>query len=256
MTGRVGVFLLICFLICDLSAFSQEDAPIPPRRTRAAKVGALGGFTPGWLFLDVAPINDILIRSGGTALGEKGVMLYGGAGSAYIMLVPNLRVGGMGMGGALKSVRLDQAGVRREAELNVGFGGVTFEYVIPIVERLDVTLGTMLGGGGVDIVLRQNVGGSKTWNGEWGQFGNGNYQLGGQITDIKRTLSGSFFIWIPSVNVEYSLLGWLGVRVGASYVGMSAPSWKLDDDHQLFGVPSNVHGKGLMVNAGLMVGTF
>jgi hypothetical protein len=168
------------------------------------------------------------------------------------MFLPNLRVGGMGMGGSIKSTSLDGFGVRRDAELGVSFGGVTFEYVIPVVERLDVAVGAMLGGGGIGITLRQDVGANKTWGQEWGNFG----RVGGTITSITRKLDGSYFVWVPSVSVEYALLGWFGARIGVSYVGMSAPSWKLDNNYELLGVPSNVNGKGFMINAGLFLGTF
>ncbi len=251
--------LLLLFLVIPWTfvfAQQEEEPPIPPKRSKAAKIGAFGGFTPSWLFVDVKPINDVLVPAGGAAFKDDGVFLWGGGGAAYIMLVPNLRVGGVGMSGTIKSTRLDPFGVRRDAELHVGFGGVTVEYTVPIVERLDVSFGTMIGGGGIDIVLRQDNGGNKSWGQEWTNYGSGSYQTLGQINNIKRTLSGSYFVWVPSVNVEYAILAWVGVRVGASYVGMSAPSWKLDDNNELLGVPSAVSGKGFMINAGLFVGTF
>ena len=160
------------------------------------------------------------------------------------------------MSGSIKSTALDAARVRRDAELSVGFGGVTLEYVVPVVERLDVSVGTMLGAGGIDIVLRQDAGGAKTWGDEWRQFETGNYSTASQVNHIKQTLSGAFFVWVPSINIEYALLGWVGVRLGASYVGMSAPSWTIDDNYELLGVPSKVNGQGFMINAGLFVGTF
>ena len=248
--------LVVCLTSTFAVAQQEEEPPIPPKRSKAAKVGAFGGFTPGWLFVDVKPINEFLQPAKGAALKDNGVFLWGGGGAAYIMLVPNLRVGGAGMSGAIKSTSLDASGIRRDAELNVGFGGVTFEYVVPIVERLDVAFGTMIGGGGIDITLRQDVGGSKTWGQEWNNFGSGNYQVLGQVNNVKRTMSGAFFVWMPSVNVEYAILGWVGVRLGASYVGMASPSWTIDDNNELLGVPSKVTGKGFMVNAGVFVGTF
>lgn len=234
----------------------EEIPPMPPKRSKAAKVGAFGGFTPGWLFADVAPVNEVLRNSGGAALNDDGIFLFGGGGSAYIMFVPNLRVGGVGMGGSIRSTALDAFGVRRDAELTVGFGGVTIEYVIPVVERLDIAFGGMVGGGGMELTLRQDIGGNKTWQQEWGNFGSGNYQNGGQIANVSRKLDGSFFVWVPTVSVEYAILGWVGFRVGAGYVGMSAPSWKLDGKHDLLGVPSKVNGKGFMVHGGLFIGTF
>jgi len=253
-------YLIVLFLLAlpEWSALAQDDVtvPIPPKRTRAAKVGAFGGFTPGWLFVDVKPINAVLQSNGGAPLKDSGVFMAGGAGAAYIMFVPNLRVGGLGMGGSISSTSLDAAGIRRDAELSVGFGGVTVEYVIPVVERLDVAVGTMLGGGGIDLTLRRDTGGNNTWLQEWGAFYSGNYENTAQIPNVTRRMSGSFFVYIPSVSVEYAIVGWLGARLGASYVGMASPSWELDDKYELLGVPSDVSGRGFMINAGLFLGTF
>lgn len=246
------LLLMIISISCIVStAFPQEEGPIPPKRTRSVKVGAFGGFTPGWLFLDVKPINEFLEPAKGAGLKDDGVLLAGGAGAAYIMIVPNLRVGGMGMGGSIKSTSLDAFGVRRDAELSVSFGGVTFEYVIPVVERLDLSVGTMIGGGGIDLILRQDQGGASTWVQQWNFFGST-----GSVTNTTRKLGGSFLVWIPSVSLEYAALGWVGVRIGASYVGMSAPTWTIDDNYELLGAPSKVSGKGFMLNAGLFIGTF
>jgi len=235
-----------------------QDYPIPPKRTKASKVGFFAGFMPGWLFVDVDAINQYLVPAGGAPLKDNGVFLFGGGGAVYIGVVNNFRLGGMGMGGSISSRKVDAAGVRRDADLFVGFGGLTFEYVIPVGTRLDIAAGAMLGGGGIDIVLRQDAGRNLTWNDEWINFGSGNYNdpLTGEITNITRKMTGSYFVWIPSVNVEYAVLGWFAIRVGASYVGMSAPSWSLDDEYDLIGVPKDVSGSGFMFNAGLFVGTF
>jgi len=63
-------------------------------------------------------------------------------------------------------------------------------------------------------------------------------------------------VWIPSVNLEYAFLGWGAVRAGVSYVGMSFPSWELDGEYDLIGVPEDVNGSGFQVNLGILVGTF
>ncbi len=255
---RKLLFLTLLLAVAPSAVLAQDEpvAPIPPKRTRAAKIGAFGGFTPGVLFLDVKPINAFLQNAAGAPLKDNGVFLTGGAGAAYIMLVPNLRVGGLGMSGSIRSTSLSSGGLRRDAKLTAGFGGVTVEYVVPVVERLDVAVGGMLGWGGIDLELRQDAGGARTWQDEWDAFKSGGLVPSGQIPNITRTLSGSYFVYIPSVNVEYAILGWLGARIGASYVGMAAPSWQLDNRYDLLGVPDNVTGKGLMVNAGFFVGTF
>ncbi len=251
MKGFVQYLLLLTMFVS--LGFAQQE-PIPPRRAKAPKFGFFGGFTPGWLFVDVKPINEFLVPANGAPLKDNGVIMYGGGGSAYIMFIPNLRIGGLGISGSLKSTSVDGSGVRRDAELSVGFGGVTIEYVVRVVERLDVAVGVMLGGGGIGLTLREDVGGNKTWDQEWSDFGTGMY--GNPIRNISRDLSGSYFVWVPSVSVEYPIVGWLAARLGFSYVGMSSPSWKLDDEYDLIGVPGDVNGEGFMINAGLFVGVF
>jgi hypothetical protein len=248
---RLAALGLLLGVLISLGIAQEE--PIPPKRSRTVKVGLFGGFTPGWLFVDVKPINSFLAAGKGAPLKEDGVFMTGGAGAAYIMLLPNVRVGGIGMTGSIKSTSIDINAIRRDAEMRVGFGGITVEYVLPVTERFDIAFGGMLGWGGIDLTLRQSNGGSNTWTGEQQLFGLWNAGTPGNLT---RTLSGSFFIWSPTVHVEYSLLGWLGVRLGASYVGMVFPSWRVDGNYDLLGVPSDVSGRGFMVQAGLFVGTF
>lgn len=245
----------VLFTLCLISALATvglaQEEPIPPKRTKAAKIGGLFGYTPGWLFVDTKPINGFIVPAKGAALKESGLYLNGIGGSAYIIFVPNIRVGGLGMSGRSTSTSLDGFGVRRDVEMEVSFAGVTVEYVHQIMERFDVAVGTMIGGGDLSLTLRQDNGGSLTWNGEWSNFGNPPV-----LTNLTRKLSGGFFTIVPSINFEYAILGWVGVRLGASYVAMMAPSWKVDDTYELLGVPSSIKGNGFMINAGLFVGTF
>ena len=245
--------LVLLFAVTASFTLAQEEPIPPPRRATAPKVGLFGGFTPAWLKVNVAPVNEFLLGAKGGALEDNGMMMYGGAGAIYIMVVKNLRVGGVGMGGAKSSTAIDAAGVRRDAEMSVSFGGLTLEYVFPIVPRFDVAVGTMIGGGGTTLTLRQNTGGNATWADEQRLFGT--WPWSGQ-TNSTRRLEGSFFTLVPSVNVEYAILGYLGVRLGASYVLMFAPSWEVDGKHELAGVPSGVKGNGFMINAGILFGTF
>jgi hypothetical protein len=128
---------------------------------------------------------------------------------------------------------------------------VTIEYVIPLAERFDFAAGTLLGGGGLDLTVRRSTSGTSTWSGEQGN-------LAGTVTSQNSTsqYNGAFFVAVPSVNFEYAITGWIGVRLGASYVTMFAPTWKKDNEFDLVGVPSSVKGSGFMINAGLFVGTF
>jgi hypothetical protein len=251
---KTRLLTLGLLLLFAIPLVAQEE-PIPPKRSKMAKVGLFGGVMPGYLFADIKPINDYLKGAGAATLGDNGMFMYGGGGAIYIMVLPNVRIGGMGMSGSLSSSQMDGV-YRKDAKVSIGFGGLTVDYVIPLAPRLDLALGTMIGGGGMDLTLNLDAGGNKTWLQEWSDFGTGVYGTPGQVNNIERQLSGSFFIMIPSANLEYALMGWLGVRLGVSYVAMMAPSWSLDSTHDLVGVPSGINGKGFMINAGLFLGTY
>lgn len=251
---RIAAVVLVASIVAASAGFGQEEPIPPPRRTKAPKVGLFVGYTPGWLWVDVKDVNQFLSGTGAAPLSESGIWMNGGAGAIYILVVPNLRVGGMGMGGSISSSAVDiLTGVRRDVDMSVGVGGVTVEYVVTLMPRLDVAFGTMVGWGGIDLTLRTDKGGPSTWSGEKDWFAN---WPGNTNTNMTRTLTGSFFTLVPAVNIEYAVLGWFALRVGASYVAMMAPSWQVDGKYDLVGVPAGVKGNGFMVNAGLLLGTF
>lgn len=246
------LMVLTLVALIGSTVFGQEE-PIPPKRTRMGKVGLFGGVMPSWLAMDMKPINEFILGAKGAQLSENGVLLLGGGGAVYIMVLPNVRIGGVGTSGWLKSTSLDAGGTRRDAKMTVGWGGVTIEYVVPIVERLDLAAGIMLGAGGIDLTMRINNGGNNTWTSEQKYFSDG---FSGTTNTVTRSYSGAFFIWSPTVNLEYTALGWLAFRGGVSYVGMSFPSWQVDGNYELLGVPSGVNGRGFMVQAGILLGVF
>lgn len=242
-------------LAAAASLIAQVDdkyEPIPPPKSTPGKIGGGIGYTPGWLFMDVDALNATIVAAGGTPFDGGTMMLNGGQGYAYILLVQNLRVGGVGMTGTRTTSRIEQStNTRRDVELSVGYGGVTVEYTVPLVPRLDFTVGTVLGGGGMSITLRRDQGGAKVWDDLWDEFGSS-----ANPVEFSRKLEGSFFTWQPSVSLEFALMRWLGVRAGVGYLGMSGGSWKLDGAYDLAGVPDDISANGWMVNAGIYLGTF
>ena len=159
----------------------------------------------------------------------------------------------MGVGGTRKAKALDPVtNTRRDIEYHIGYGGVTIEYAIPIKPRLDVAVGVMIGGGGVDLKMTRNVNDTKVWNDLLNEYGDPNQTA----SEYSRKLTGSFFIYEPQVNVEYALTRWIGLRVGVSYLGMAGSSWQMDDLYDVTGVPGDIKGQGFMINTGLFIGTF
>jgi hypothetical protein len=247
--------LIFLFAIPLISQEDEESVPTPPRRSVPAKIGGAGGFTQNLLFLDLNPINNFLKMSGAATFDKTPMLLLGGQGYGYIMLVQNLRIGGLGASGVLKTAAIDTGidpNIRRDVELSVGFGGMTIEYVLPVFPRLDVSAGIMLGAGSTSIRIWRNQNPNKIWDNIWNEYG----AYANASFDYNHTLTGSFFVYQPQLNIEYAVLRWVGIRVGVAYNGMSAPEWKFDDKYDLIGVPSNISGKGLMINGGIYLGTF
>ena len=243
------IFLLTMLCIVPMMAQEEEEPMPPPRKHNAPKVGGAGGFTPVFLFWDANAFNDQLPPTA-AKFDKTPMVLLGGSGYAYIMLMDNLRIGGMGLSGTAKSSSLIGS-VRRDVDLTIGFGGVTIEYAVQVLDRLDIVPGIMLGGGGMDITMTRDDGTFKSWGNVWNEF-----DLNTATQNVSRKLQGSFFVYQPSVYVEFALLRWIGLRAGVSYVGMTAPSWKIDRDQDLSGVPSAVRGQGWSISTGVFLGTF
>jgi hypothetical protein len=247
------IFLMMVIpLFTSVSQEDEEDIPVPPRHRIQMKIGGAGGFTQNILFLDLAPLNSFLTKSQAASLGEDPILLLGGQGYGYIMLIPNLRIGGLGAGGSIDSKRIDTLGVIRDVNLSVTYGGVSIDYVIPIVPRLDVTLGLMLGSGGMTVTMTRDHGTAKVWDDIWDDYG----IVSPASDEFTRRLAGSFFVYQPSLQVEYALLRWIGVRLGVGYYGVAGGDWRMDDKYEILNVPSSISGKGWMLNTGIFVGTF
>lgn len=252
MKLSVLIYFLFVFVYSALLFAQEQDEEIfPPQRSADAKLGGAGGFTTSLLFFDVGPINEILRKANAAELKSGRLLLMGGQGYGYIMFIENFRVGGMGMTGTLETKLPSGTTTSRDVELTIGYGGVTLDYVVQLVSRLDLALGVLLGGGGLDFKITRDYGRNKHWDSLWTEYGTND-----PVSEYSRKISGSFFIYKPSINLEYTVLRWFGIRVGVSYLGMTAGKWELDDKYDIFNVPSSIHSKGWMFNGGVFLGTF
>jgi len=255
MTRRAwsSLFCILFMLFSRASGQVEEEyTPIPPAKPSTGKIGGGGGYTPAWLFMDLDKLNETIVAAGGTPFDGGRMMLNGGQGYAYLLLVQNLRIGGVGMSGSRTTSRIETStNTRRDVELGVGYGGVTLEYALSVVPRLDLTFGTVIGGGSMSLTIRRDAGTAKEWGDLWGEFGSPQ-----PAPEFTRKMEGSFFVVQPSVTLEFALLRWLGVRAGVGYLGMAGGSWKLDNEYDLAGVPDGIGGSGWMINTGIYLGTF
>ncbi len=254
MNRILTVFGLFCFV--SLSAIAQQDQDSSTDFSQfnrpKAKVGGAGGFTPAWGLFNLDAINTTLKAAGMPVLTNQPMYLAGGEGYGYIMFLKNVRVGGSGVTGTLTSTSYDPAtNTEKNVDYNVSYGGFLIDYVVPIEDRLDFSVGVTIGGGGIDITMSSDNGTYKQWNALWSEFGNND-----STTSVTRHMNGSFFTLQPHVNIEYTILRWFQLRVGVSYPYMSGATWKLEGNQTIFGVPGNLKTEGPVINAGIMFGFF
>jgi hypothetical protein len=243
MKKIIPVIIISLFITTGL--FAQEsgyfDAPF----------GGGGGFTPGFMFPNVDPLNNIL-PSDFPKLSNKMIFTTGGSGFIYIGLIKFLRIGGGGFGGSTSEMAqspLDN--YKREIRYSIGGGGLTVEYTLPFVRIFGISIGTMIGGGSIQAEIYKNHG-TFSWNDLTGEFGNTSVQS----DNISRTISGTYWLISPMLNIDIPIYRFVAVRIGAGYQFSLGESWTIENDQQLNDVPSDFNGKSFFIQTGIFLGFF
>lgn len=151
-------------------------------------IGGWGGFGFGY-FLPVLHGFDGLTKDRGLDADQPVIDTWYGRG---FVTWQGFRFGGMGGGGSYHISDVVM-GDDRSANINVGYGGVTFDYLVPLGnEHIGITLGGAMGGGGTWLSARgADLGGDEYW-GEWTGF----RFIGPQ--------AGISILTIPWVRIEFT----------------------------------------------------
>jgi hypothetical protein len=236
------ILILVIILSCYL--FSQDkkyfDAPF----------GGGGGYTPGWIFVDLDELNTQVLNFGSGKLSKNGFYTSGGAGFVYIGFIPNLRIGGMGFGGITSESALKD-GYEREAIYKLNGGGFTIEYTLPFIKNIAVSIGSVIGGGSIQIELYKNTG-NFDWQSLWAEVSNSALSS----RNISRKLSNNFFIFSPTLNIDIPFYRFISFRLGGGYQLAVGKTWKVENDKQLSNVPSKLNGNSFFIQSGLFFGFF
>jgi hypothetical protein len=248
---KYGLSLLLFLLLLSSSLTAQEedddDDYRPSRRDRSGGIiGGGGGIIPTWSFLNLSKLNGALQEKGLPQCSEDGMFMFGGQGYAYLVFIPNLRIGGLGYGGALET-RRDMDGRYQSSRLDVSAGGVTLEYVIPF-GRLHFALGGLIGGGSYTLTLTESDNVSKSWGSLFPSSP-------ASASDSRHELVNSFFAFQPTFTIEYELHPFIVAGVSAGYFGTAGDEWKLDDNFTMTNMPA-FDMSGIFVRAGLTFGLF
>ncbi|MCU7495868.1 MAG: hypothetical protein HF314_05305 [Ignavibacteria bacterium] len=234
--------VLILFLLSTAQIHAQDETAWD------AKFAAGGGFTPAWFVPDLSMINQKVESFGVGKFSTSGFFATGGTGFISIAIIKNIRLGGMGLGGSMKNSSLVN-GKRREAVYSLGMGGVTAEYTMPFIKNIAVSAGVILGGGGNSLELYENQG-PESWDDAWKDV------TSAQGQTKHRTISNSYFLLAPTLNVEIPVYRFFAIRLGAGYNFALGNNWKVDNDQELTNVPKELNSNSLFIQAGIFIGFF
>lgn len=241
---KISLGIIIVIFVTSV-LFAQEskyfDAPF----------GGGGGFTPGFIFPNLKPLNSVL-PTDFPRLTNKALFTTGGTGFIYIGIVKFLRVGGGGFGGSTSEmVQSSTDNYRREVRYSMGGGGFTVEYTLPFIRNFGISVGTMIGGGSIRAEIYKNKG-EFTWNDLTGVFDNSS----AQSDAVSRTISGSYWLISPMLNVDIPIYRFVSIRVGGGYQLSLGESWTIENDQELKDVPSDFNGNSFFIQTGIFLGFF
>jgi hypothetical protein len=208
-----------------------------------APFGGGGGFVGGWSMPNVDPINLKLKEIGIPELSTSGVFTTGGAGFAYIGVIKNLRVGGMGYSGNISSSSTND-GINNEAIYSIGGGGLTVEYTLPFIKNVGVSVGAILGGGSMSLELFRNSG-NFSWDG-----------IIDEPENISQEINNSFWIFTPTLNAEFPVYRFLALRLGVGYQFTFGGDWETANGQAISGMPSDLSADGFFIQVGIFAGFF
>jgi len=163
-----------------------------------------GGPMVGLLLPNLQEVNAFLGDAGFGEI-EGPVLAVGGGGRGGV--VGGLSFGGLGWGGELRSRLLDKT-----TSLSYGFGGFDLGYVVGGSDRSFLTLGAVLGGGGMQVEIRESP------LGEESLAASASSPSGIVITPEGLTFGRAFIGLLPYVSMEIHPFDWIGFTVHFGYL--------------------------------------
>jgi len=225
------------------------------------------GYSPMYIKLDKIPGSEFLDRLG---LDPKNFsdpfVIHGGEGFAHV--TGRWRIGGYaGMGGSSVStipaikVYVDTGEPGYDDETSVDYtddfnpsikakfslllGAASVEYVMPLLQDLELSSGALMGLGRVSMAIDQQSGNpkwEKVFTNAYGTIkldtlyypvadtDNPDQIVPGEVAGLQRDVSAAYFNFQPYIAVKWQFLERLGLRIslGANKGTVRAGSWKLN----------------------------
>lgn len=250
------ILAVIIILICSAaSVLSQESSTFYD-----APLGGGIGYTAGWVIPNVDEINVQLKNINFPNLPKGGFYNSGVSGFIYLGILPNFRIGGYGFGGS-RSVSgeypelflpvdiMPNGSERRETIYTLNGAGISFEYTLPFVKDIAISIGTSIGRGSLKLELSKNYGSL-----QWGSFWQ-NAQFNFPIASTS-TLTNSYWMFSPTINVEIPAYHMLCFRIGAGYHLTFGSNWTYDNNQDVQNAPASINGNSFFVQTGIFIGLF
>lgn len=215
-----------------------------------AKTSIGFGFTPGWFIPDFTDLNREMKNMRLEDLPSSGFFATGITGFVTLPMIPNLRIGGMGLGGSV-SRKLENGGVKNEVEYSVSMGGVSFEYILPFISEVGLSVGAVLGSGSTTIKIFRNRN-DFSWDNIWQETSD----TAANIGNVSREIKNSHFSITPVLNIDIPVYRFFAFRIGGGYQFAIGNKWKADNDRTISGVPSGLKGSTFFIQTGIFIGYF
>ena len=214
-----------------------------------SKFGVGAGVNATWIFPNYDEINKQLPSLGINEKFSGGILTWGGSGYVYLMIVDDLRIGGMGFGGS-QSVSINSNGFDREIIYGIGGGAFTIEYTLPFVKRVGVSLGAMIGGGKLTIEQYQNST-YYLWQETWDEFNTPK-----NTRNISNIIENNYITITPTINIDIPLTRFFAIRIGSGYQFTASESWTINNNQNLGNRPNGLSGDAFFIQTGIYLGFF
>lgn len=256
---KVNLLLLtiFCFLIFTYNAFSQDDrldelefesATINEEKPPYFAIG--GGYTGTFIFTNFDELNKKLLeqtfRFSEDALSAP-IFLSGVQGFTAIGIIPNVRLGFLGMGGSKRVEKRDTIiNLNKNVEYSLSFQGVFIDYGFILMKSLALIPGITFGWGNRTIEVYQAPAEIS-----WDQF-----EAIGDINKFLNRAEGNFYFVQPNINFEYALTPFFMIRANVGYSLSFGGEWTFNQTSKLSNVPDKIDANGLTLQLGLFLGLF
>ncbi len=250
----IAIFLL--FALSAVPLFSQDDDldefefDSEPIQEESVPYFGLGvGYVGTFMYMNFDELNNKTQEFFTDSKFESPIFLSGVQGFTAIGVVPNLRVGIYGMGGASsleESLTIDDVRYQQNFDLTLTYTALTVDYAIVPLKSLAILPGAGFGWGRMNLEAYRTAGDIN-----WADFDNAS-----DPNKYYKSVKTGFFYLQPALNIEYALTPFSTIRLGVHYSYSFGYDWTYDNNVSIKNVPDEVNANGLGVQFGIFVGLF